>query len=370
MFHFKKQKMTFKNLFRQSSLALLLAFVSTSVMAQEKKSTKEIDWMQELKNRITINGYMQGGYAYSDQGGKTTSEFTFKRAIFWIKGRITDRWSFMFMNNFAISPGPLEYWTDYRVTKNKALTVRIGQFQHPFSLESPLSPTMLELIDITSQSVALLANGNEPLLGPNYGRDQGIMLLGDLFNDHFHYELALMNGQGINRKDGNSDKDVILKLEYRPSKELRIVASGQKGRGHAINTVAWNDIAVGDDYRRDRVSFGGELKIPTQLGRKSTSGGICLRSEFLAGKDGDVSSRGAYMTGSVAVGKGVDVVASADYYDRNTSVSGWQRTDLTGGLQYWFYPKCRLQLQYTHSFCGDMLGDDYNRLQAQVQVAF
>ena len=45
MFHFKKQKMTFKNLFRQSSLALLLAFVSTSVMAQEKKSTKEIDWM-------------------------------------------------------------------------------------------------------------------------------------------------------------------------------------------------------------------------------------------------------------------------------------------------------------------------------------
>ena len=148
------------------------------------------------------------------------------------------------------------------------------------------------------------------------------------------------------------------------------MASGQKGRGHAINTVAWNDIKVGDDYRRDRVSIGGELKIPTLLGRKSTSGGINLRSEFLAGKDGDVSSRGAYLTGSAAIGKGVDIIASADYYDRNTSVSGWQRTDLTGGLQYWFYPKCRLQVQYTHSFCGELLGKDYNRLQAQVQVAF
>ena len=326
--------------------------------------------MQELKSRITINGYMQGGYEYSDKGGNTTSSFNFKRAIFWGRARVTDRWSFMFMNNFALSKGVLEFWTDYRITNNKALTVRVGQFQHPFSMESPLTPVMLELIDITSQSVTNLANGYEPLLGPNYGRDQGIMLLGDLFNDHFHYELAVMNGQGINTADGNSDKDVILKLEYRPSKEFRIVASGQKGRGHAVNTVAWNDIAVGDDYRRDRVSFGGELKVPTLLGRQSSSGGINLRSEFLAGKDGDVSSRGAYLTGSVALGKGVDVIASADYYDRNTSTSGWQQTNVTGGVQYWFYPKCRLQLQYTHSFCGHLMGDDYNRVQAQVQVAF
>ena len=348
----------------------LLMLCTLTVSAQEKKSG-EIDWLQELKSRITINGYMQGGYEYGDRGGQTTSTFNFKRAIFWGRARITDRWSFMFMNNFALSKGVLEFWTDYRVTNDKALTVRIGQFQHPFSLESPLTPTMLELVDITSQAVTNLANGNEPLLGPNYGRDQGIMLLGDLFNDHFHYELAVMNGQGINTNDGNTDKDVILKLEYRPSKEWRIVASGQKGRGHAVNTCAWNpDVAIGDDYRRDRVSFGGEAKIPTVLGRKSTSGGICLRSEFLAGKDGDVGSRGAYLTGSVALGKGIDVIGSADYYDRNTSESGWQQTNLTGGLQYWFYPKCRLQLQYTHSFCGHLLGDDYNRVQAQVQVAF
>ena len=360
-----------KQSFIKGTLATLLAiFSSTAAMGQEKKESQDIDWMKELKSRITINGYMQGGYEYSDKGDKTNSSFNFKRAIFWGKARITDRWSFLFMHNFALSKGVLEFYTTYRVTRNNALSIRIGQFQHPFSLESPLSPTMLELVDVTSQSVLYLANGNEPLLGPNYGRDQGIMLLGDLFNDHFHYELAVMNGQGINTADGNSDKDVILKLEYRPCKEWRIVASGQKGRGHAINTCAWNDIQEGEDYRRDRVSFGGEAKIPTQLGRKSTSGGICLRSEFLAGKDGDVGSRGAYITGSVALGKGIDAIASVDYYDRNTSVSGWQQTNLIGGVQYWFYPKCRLQLQYSHSFCGQMLGDDYNRIQAQVQVAF
>ena len=358
------------NSIRKYLITAAITVACSSAALGQNKSTEGIDWMQELKSRITINGYMQGGYEYSDKGGNTTSSFNFKRAIFWGRARITDRWSFMFMNNFALSKGVLEFWTDYRITNNKALTVRVGQFQHPFSMESPLTPVMLELIDITSQSVTNLANGYEPLLGPNYGRDQGIMLLGDLFNDHFHYELAVMNGQGINTADGNSDKDVILKLEYRPSKEFRLVTSGQKGRGHAVNTVAWNDIAVGDDYRRDRVSFGGELKVPTLLGRQSSSGGINLRSEFLAGKDGDVSSRGAYLTGSVALGKGVDVIASADYYDRNTSTSGWQQTNVTGGVQYWFYPKCRLQLQYTHSFCGHLMGDDYNRVQAQVQVAF
>lgn len=365
--------MTFNCIRKYLMTAAITATCSTAALGQEK-SAGDIDWMQELKSRITINGYMQGGYEYNDKGGKTTSSFNFKRAIFWGRARITDRWSFMFMNNFAISPGVLEFWTDYRITNNKALSVRVGQFQHPFSMESPMTPVMLELVDITSQAVTNLANGYEPLLGPNYGRDQGIMLLGDLFNDHLHYELALMNGQGINQADGNSDKDVIMKLEYRPTKELRIVASGQKGRGHAKNTVAWNDIAVGDDYRRDRVSFGGELKIPTLLGRKSSNGGINLRSEFLAGKDGEVSSRGAYLTGSVALGKGIDVIASADYYDRNTSTSGWQQTNLTGGVQYWFYPKCRLQLQYTHSFCAHLMsqqtGGDYNRIQAQMQVAF
>lgn len=359
-----------KNIWKATLAVALAALSSTAAMGQQQENN-DIDWMKELASRITINGYMQGGYAYSDQGGKTTSAFNLKRAIFWGKARITDRWSFLFMNNFSISPGPLEFWTDYRVTRNNALTVRVGQFQHPFSLESPLSPTMLELVDITSQAVACLANGNEPLLGPNYGRDQGIMLLGDLFSGHLHYELAVMNGQGINQKDGNSDKDVIVKLDYRPVKGLRIVASGQKGRGHAVKECEWNHgVGVGDDYRRDRVSIGGELKVPTLLGRQSTSGGICLRGEFLAGRDGSVDSQGAYLTGSVSVGKGVDIIASADYYDRNTDVSGWQRTDLTAGVQYWFYKKCRLQMQYTHSFCGKQLGDDYNRLQAQVQVAF
>ena len=50
----------------------LLLLCALTAFGQEKPE-QQIDWLQELKSRITINGYMQGGYAYSDQGGKTTT---------------------------------------------------------------------------------------------------------------------------------------------------------------------------------------------------------------------------------------------------------------------------------------------------------
>ena len=67
----------------------------------------------------------------------------------------------------------------------------------------------------------------------------------------------------------------------------------------------------------------------------------------------------------------LDIVASGETFDRNTKVDGWDQTNLTIGLQYWFYKKCRIQLQYTRCLCGENISSkDYNWLQAQVQVAF
>ena len=73
------------------------------------------------------------------------------------------------------------------------------------------------------------------------------MIYGNLFANHLYYELALMQGQGINTKDKNDQKDVILRLDYRPTENWRIVASGQLGTGHAIAESKYNPgIAVGE----------------------------------------------------------------------------------------------------------------------------
>ena len=226
-----------KQIFKMATLAVALAVFSSHAAMGQQKSDEKTDWMKDFTSRITFNGYAQGGYSWQDANSKNRNDFNLKRTLLWAKARITDRWSFLFMHDF--SSVVQEFYTDYRLSNDKSLTVRVGQFKHSYTLENPLSPTMLELIDVYSQAVLYLAGeGPDPLNGVNYGRDMGAMIYGDVLNGYLHYELALMNGQGINRRDGNNKKDVIARLDVRPIDGLRIVATAQKGTGNAVGTAA------------------------------------------------------------------------------------------------------------------------------------
>ena len=163
-------------LIKRATLAVALAALSsTAAMGQEKK--EQPNWLQNLTSRITLNGYAQAGWSYQDPNGKKQNAYNLKRTLLWAKARITDRWSFLFMHDF--SSVVQEFYTDYRLSNDNALTVRLGQFKHSYSMENPLSPTQLELIDIYSQAVLYLAGeGPDPLNGVNYGRDMGLMVFG------------------------------------------------------------------------------------------------------------------------------------------------------------------------------------------------
>ena len=351
-------------------LTVMIALGSGLVASAQQKSS-EIDWTKDFTSRITLNGYAQGGWSYQDANDKPQNAYNLKRTLLWAKARITDRWSFMFMHDF--SSVVQEYYTDYRVTKGNELTVRFGQFKHSYTMENPMSPTQLELVDVYSQAVLYLAGeGPDPLNGVNYGRDMGLEVYGDLANGVLHYNLGLMSGQGINRKDQNNQKDFIAKLELRPIDGFRVVASGYLGTGCAVGTAAWNpEINVGDNYKRNRYSVGAEYKTQPYTGSKyKEARPASVRAEWLGGQDGNVGSRGGYVTTCIPVVDALDIVASGETFDRNTKVEGWDQTNLTVGLQYWFYKKCRMQLQYTRCMCGDMIGKDYNWVQAQMQVAF
>ena len=351
-------------------LAVVMAMAS-SLTASAQQKNSEIDWTKDFTSRITLNGYAQGGWSYQNPNDKPQNAYNLKRTLLWAKARITDRWSFMFMHDF--SSVVQEYYTDYRLSKGNELTVRFGQFKHSYTMENPMSPTQLELVDVYSQAVLYLAGeGPDPLNGVNYGRDMGLEVYGDLAKGLVHYELALMSGQGVNRKDLNNQKDFIAKLELRPVDGFRVVASGYLGTGCAVGTAAWNpEINVGDNYKRNRYSVGAEYKTQPYTGSKyKEARPASIRAEWLGGQDGNVGSRGGYVTTAIPVVDALDIVASGETFDRNTKVDGWDQTNLTVGLQYWFYKKCRMQLQYTRCMCGDMIGKDYNWLQAQMQVAF
>lgn len=347
---------------------------TTHVNTSKKVLTIEVpNWAENLLKRIKIHGYGQAGYTYEHRDQKHTNTWDLKRVMFWVDARITDRWSFLFMYDFCSVVH--EYWTEYRFSKGKQLAVRLGQFKNSYSMENPLSPTKVELINVCSQGVAYLAGcGPDPLYGVNYGRDLGLMIHGELFNSKLYYEFAVMNGQGVNVKDKNPEKDFLLHIEYRPQDNLRFGLSGQIGRGHAINVSPFvPDVELGDDYKRNRWSAGVEWKSHVKgvdyWKNRSTS----IRAEVVGGRDANVNSIGGYCTASVPVWQGLDLVGSVDYFNYNTELK-MQQMNFTAGIQYWFYKTCRAQVQYTMANPVNMptslTGDHYGLLQAQLQVAF
>jgi len=348
--------------FIQGTLATLMAvFSSTAAMGQQQQSADDIDWLKDVTERVQLHGYAQGGFNYTHQGGEDKGTFELKRVLFWANARITDRWSFLFMHDF--SSVVQEYYTDFRITNNKALTVRLGQFKNGVSLENPLSPTSMEAIDVYSEAVTFLTGcGSDPLMGVQYGRDLGLSLYGQTNDGKLYYEAQVMNGQGINKKDGNKEKDFIARLEYRPVKGLNLVATGQIGRGHAIKESLYNpDIKEGDNYKRNRWTVGFDYKSPQ----------FNVHGEYLEGKDGNATSRGAYVTGNVPIGKGVDLVGSYDFFNFNTSLHMDQHKAIAG-VQWWFYKKCRFQVQYVYKSAytqgGQFLHGANHAVMAQMQI--
>ena len=350
-----------KKSFIKGTLATMMTVFSSTAAMGQSQSADKIDWLKDATERIQLHGYAQSGFNYTHLDGEDKASFDMKRVYIWASARITDRWSFLFMHD--LSTTVQEFYTDYRFTNNKALTVRLGQFKNALSYENSLSPTSTEAIDVYSESVTFLTGcGSDPLMGVNYGRDLGLAVFGETTDGKLGYEVQVMNGQGINKKDGNKEKDFIGRIKYSPAKGLNLIVSGQIGRGHAIANSIYNpDIKEGDNYRRNRWTVGFDYKSPA----------INVRGEYLEGKDKDALSRGAYVSGTVPLCKGIDFVGSYDFFNFNTDL-GMDQHKVIAGLQYWFYKKCRFQVQYVYKSAytqgGQFIHGANHAIMAQMQI--
>lgn len=349
---------------------LLLALFSITIpmfatFAQESNQEKSVnEVVNTLKERIKLAGYFQSAYSYDD-AAEVTNTFETRRVVLIASGKITDKWAFKFLCTLY-HPKLLEAYTIYKVLDNNSLNLQLGQFKTPLTIENQLSPSAVELIDVYSLATRYLAgiNGMDPMYGANSGRDIGFLVSGNVLKNYFNYKVGVYNGQGKNEKDVNNEKDVYAALNFYPVKNLTLNVSGMIGRGNAKQNCAvnWNNtnipiISAGSNYDKNRITAGFMYK----------SKKYSLRSEFITGKDDIIRSTGYYAIGSYELLKNFDLIASYDCFDEYTDDNEHQ-TNYIGGIQYWFYPRCRLQLQYTYR--NFKKADDSNIVQLQAQVRF
>lgn len=344
-------------------LIFCFAMVQADNSGKENSDTKE--WVNTIVKRISFSGYAQGGYEYRDQSSPS-GQYKISRIILMADAKVTDRIN-TFMMYDAYANELHELWFNYKFSD--AISARFGEFKTPFSLENCLSPTVVEMIDVLSLTTANMIGGANPLMMKgSAGRDYGINVYGKLFKGFLSYDLSLMSGTGRNKMDLNSQKDFVAKIGLHPIEGLTVSGSLLKGTGnledvhldgtgkYVSNSAPISGLKHNGNYQRDRYAVGFEWK----------SSPVNLRSEYMFGKDGDDHSKGVYATGSVNnVGiKHLDVVASYDY----VNVFSGQTRRYTGGLQYWFYPKCRISVTYGHSI-KDFLPNE-NVILSQIQIRF
>ena len=324
-------------------------------------------------SKLTLFGYAQTQFDMTKIGPETKNSFSMTRVILMANAELTRKLSFFLMVDVASTQSSKhlhEYYAQYAFMPE--LKVRVGQFKTPYTMENIISPTLLGTVNLNEGTRYMAGVAGDPLYGNYVGRDVGAMITGDAIkarDGHYYlnYSVGVFNGAGMNLRDNNKHKDVAAMLNVLPTKNITLSGSFIIGKGNAQADDMFGTIAQATDYTRNRWSVGAEVKWNP----------LKLRTEYMAGKNGDIKNRAFYAELWCRLFRNFDVVLDYDYLDKNTALCkdareampAWTRTsNYLVGLQYWVYKKCRISTQYIYS--DRNIGPDTKAWITQFQIAF
>ena len=212
-----------------------MALTAVSASAQKKQTIEIPAWLSNVK----LSGYGMTQYQYSGQKDAESNSFNIRMARIALEGRIADDfyWKTQIQfngntSNLGSSPRMVDLFAEWQ--KYEYFKVKIGQFKNPFTFENPMHPIDQGFMGY-SQNVSKLA-GFSDRAGEHAsnGRDIGLQLQGDFLKNAngrnlLHYQIGVFNGQGINTKDVDNQKNVIGGVWLMPVSGMRIGAFGWTG---------------------------------------------------------------------------------------------------------------------------------------------
>lgn len=356
-----------------SAAACISSSAATDTLNARVNDTARYDKLKDfLSERITVSGYAQAGYQYDTYDiahGGPFNRFNLYRAMIIADIEPVRHLDLYFMADL-VKFKLHELYVRYRPAD--AFYIRLGQYKTPFTIESNMSPSVLEIIR-GAQAVQYLAgiDGSDICFGAGAGRDLGLEVGGAFLKagqdnrNIIEYRIGVFNGEPFNTAETNNRKDLVASLALRPLSALKLHGSVYIGEGTAKADNPYGAFKAGETYRRNRWSAGLEFK----------AGPVYLRSEYMEGLDATVRSRGAYATLVGSAAGFLDIVASVDWLDRDRDLSDWQCNYIIG-LQWNIYRKCRLQAQYVYQQRSQESKGIYSGIPAshlfitQLQVGF
>ncbi|GMV14186.1 MAG: hypothetical protein AMXMBFR56_24100 [Polyangiaceae bacterium] len=210
-------------------------------------------------------------------------------------------------------------------------------------------------------------NGSSKLLFPERAaaarkwgdkRDIGLRVDKKLFDDKFYYSLSILNGEGQNRADSNNQKDVGLRVEAYPIKEIMVGAVGYMGITDRDRTAT-----------KDRVEGDFRIEMANAL----------LQAEYIRAWDvpatgsDRIRGHGFYAAAGYTFFDRLQPVARIGYLDPNVEEDSTAKEDETwvfeGGLNY-YLAKHEAKLQASYSVFDYELAKTRHELILAAQVSF
>ena len=243
--------------------AVIAACLTIPALAEDVQYGRNVS---DFASTPKFGGYVISKYTYSDQAGQNGGNGFSQRLIrAYVDGTILNDFKYRVQiqaNNASF------HMKDYFVewAHWKEFSVKVGQYKRAFLFENPYNPWNVGFGDYSQVIKKFAGMGDYCGEGSSVGgRDQGIQIQGDLLpmGDGgyrlIHYQLQLMNGQGINTADANSTKDVIGTLQVQPIKDLYIGVFGWKGNyTSGAATVDRNRWALAAKYEHNDWSARAE----------------------------------------------------------------------------------------------------------------
>ncbi|MBR5706705.1 MAG: porin [Bacteroidaceae bacterium] len=243
--------------------AVIAACLTIPALAEDVQYGRNVS---DFASTPKFGGFAIGKYTYSDQDGQNGGNGFSQRLVrAYVDGTILNDFKYRIqvqVNNASF------HMKDYFVewAHWKEFSVKVGQYKRAFLFENPYNPWNVGFGDYSQVTKKFSGMGDYNGEGSSTGgRDQGIQIQGDLLpmGDGgyrlIHYQLQLMNGQGINTADANSTKDVIGTLQIQPIKDLYIGVFGWKGNyTSGAATVDRNRWALAAKYEHNDWSARAE----------------------------------------------------------------------------------------------------------------
>lgn len=389
---------------KNSIIMALMAMAVTTAGAQEKKTIELPAWL----NNVKLSGYGMTQYQYSGQKGKESNSFNIRMGRIALEGRIANdfywKTQIQFNGNtsdLGNSPRMVDLFAEWQ--KYSYFKVKIGQFKNPFTFENPMHPIDQGFMGY-SQNVSKLA-GFSDRAGEHAsnGRDIGLQFQGDFLKNAngrnlLHYQIGVFNGQGINTKDVDNQKNVIGGVWVMPVSGMRIGAFGWTGsyarKGNwteivadptsSVTPGATKEITHTNEVRslnQNRYAFSFEYKANDWTVRSEYihSTGMAFNKSITnhgdeASKDCSLNQKignkaqGVYgLVIAPIVSKKLYAKARYDMYEANGKTD-MMRTQYEVGLNYHINKNFTILSEY--AFVNDRTSADHNYSMADVEVCF